>query len=134
MPLPPFLPRRLAAVAGIACAAALIPVASLAATGTTASTPRCATSGLVVWANADYGGGYAGGYYYTISFTNLSGHACTLQGYPGGSAVSLTRHQLGSPAGWGSMKPRGGSPPNGGPPTPPPNTGGARPLSRPRPR
>ena len=71
MHLPTFFPRRLAAVAGTACAAALIPVASLAATGTTASTPRCATSGLVVWANADYGGGYAGGYYYTISFTNL---------------------------------------------------------------
>jgi hypothetical protein len=95
MHLPTFSPRRLAAVADMACTAALIPVASLAATGSTASAPRCATSGLVVWANADYGGGYAGGYYYTISFTNLSGHACTLRGYPGVSAVSLTGHQLG---------------------------------------
>ena len=93
-------------MAGLACTAALIPVASLAATGSAASAPRCATSGLVVWANADYGGGYAGGYYYTVSFTNLSGHACTLQGYPGVSAVSLTGRQLGSPAGWGSVKPR----------------------------
>src|SRR5262249_24564535 len=118
MHLPTFFPTRLAAVAGTACAAALIPVASLAATGTTASTPRCATSGLVVWANADYGGGYAGGYYYTISFTNLSGHACTLQGYPGVSAVSLTGHQLGSPAGWRSMKPRVGSLAHRGTPTP----------------
>jgi hypothetical protein len=106
MHFPIFSPRRLAAVAAAACAAALIPVASLAATGATASPPRCATSGLVVWANADYGGGYAGGYYYTISFTNLSGHACTLRGYPGVSAVSLTGRQLGSPAGWGSAAPR----------------------------
>ncbi len=61
----------------------------------------CATSGLVVWAYADYGGGYAGGYAYTIGFTNLSGHACTLRGRPGVSAVSLAGQQLGSPAGWG---------------------------------
>jgi len=131
MHLPTFFPRRLAAVAGIACAAALIPVASLAATGTTASTPRCATSGLVVWANADYGGGYAGGYYYTISFTNLSGHACTLQGYPGVSAVSLTGHQLGSPAGWGSMKPRVVSLANGATATAQLNIGDAGAFCRP---
>jgi len=106
MHLPTFSPRRLAAVGGMACTATLIPVASLAATGSAASAPRCATSGLVVWASADYGGGYAGGYYYTISFTNLSGHACTLRGYPGVSAVSLTGHQLGSPAAWGSVTPR----------------------------
>ena len=68
--------------------------------------PRaCATSGLVVWAYADYGGGYAGGYAYTVGFTNLSGHACTLRGRPGVSAVSLAGQQLGSPAGWGSGTP-----------------------------
>src|SRR5713226_4773082 len=106
MHLPTIAPRRLAGVAALACAAALIPVASVAATASSASTPGCATSGLVVWANANYGGGYAGGYTYTVSFTNLSGHACTLRGYPGVSAVSLTGHQLGRPAGWGNAKPR----------------------------
>jgi hypothetical protein len=96
--------RRLASAAGTG-AAALIPGAALAATGPApASTPGCATSGLVVWANANYGGGYAGGYWYTVSFTNLSGQACTLRGYPGVSAVSLTGRQLGSPAGWDSGK------------------------------
>ncbi len=65
----------------------------------------CATAGLVVWAYADHGGGYAGGYAYTIGFTNLSGHACTLRGYPGVSAVSLAGQQLGSPAGRGSRTP-----------------------------
>ena len=37
-----------------------------------------------------------------LEFTNLSGHACTLRGYPGVSAVSLNGRQLGSPAGWGT--------------------------------
>jgi len=99
MHLPTIAPKGLAGVAALACAAALMPVAALAATASSASTPGCATSGLVVWANANYGGGYAGGYWYTISFTNLSGHACTLRGYPGVSAVSLTGRRLGSPAG-----------------------------------
>jgi hypothetical protein len=46
------------------------------------------------------GNGYAGGVGYTLKFTNLSGHACTLHGFPGVSAVSLTGGQLGKPAGW----------------------------------
>ena len=48
------------------------------------------------------GNSYAGGDYYYIQFTNLSGHACTLRGYPGVSAVSLSGQQIGSPARWGS--------------------------------
>jgi len=44
------------------------------------------------------GDGAAGSVYYTLQFTNLSGHACTLRGYPGVSAVSLSGHQLGAPA------------------------------------
>lgn len=44
------------------------------------------------------------GYWYTVSFTNLSGHTCTLRGYPGVSAVSLAGQQLGSPAGRNSAK------------------------------
>jgi Domain of unknown function (DUF4232) len=106
MHIPTLSPKRLAVGVGLACAAALIPVASLGATASAAGTPACATSGLVVWANATYGGGYAGGYIYTVSFTNLSGHACTLRGYPGVSAVSLTGRQLGRPAGWGTATPR----------------------------
>jgi hypothetical protein len=94
-------PKRLAAVAAGACAAVLIPVASLAATGSpaTAGTPACSAAGLVVWMNTQ-GNGYAGGVGYTLNFTNLSGHACTLHGNPGVSAVSLAGGQLGAPAGW----------------------------------
>jgi Protein of unknown function (DUF4232) len=99
--------KRLIGGAALACAAALIPAAALASTaGTTApaSTPGCATSGLVVWMNTQ-GDGYAGGVSYTLNFTNLSGHACTLRGYPGVSAVTLSGRQIGRPAGWGNTKP-----------------------------
>ncbi|HEY5318726.1 MAG TPA: DUF4232 domain-containing protein [Solirubrobacteraceae bacterium] len=97
----------------LACLAALIPAAALAdapsagpdsvlATGgapapIAASTPKCATSGLVVWLDTQ-GNGTAGSTYYTLEFTNLSGHTCTLGGYAGVSAVDLAGHQLGSAA------------------------------------
>lgn len=77
--------------------ATLIATASgSAATGGTASTPRCATSQLVVWLDTQ-GIGAAGSITYHVEFTNLSGHRCTLFGYPGVSAVNLTGRQLGSP-------------------------------------
>ena len=97
-------PRRLIGAAAIACAAALTPAAALAATSApaapaaAASAPRCATSGLVVWLDVPAGNHYAGGAYYYLAFTNLSGHACTLRGSPGVSAVSLSGRRLGSPA------------------------------------
>ena len=97
--------RRLAGVAAIACAAALIPVAALAATAapaapTAASAPPCQTAGLVIWlAN---GNAAAGTFYYDLNFTNLSGHACTLRGHPGVSAVNLAGGRVGTPAGWHS--------------------------------
>jgi hypothetical protein len=107
MHLPTSSRRRLIGVAAIACAAALVPAAALAATSSPAAhdataSANCATSGLVVWLNVPPGNDYAGGAYYYLEFTNLSGHACTLRGYPGVSAVSLNGRQLGSPAGWGS--------------------------------
>ena len=99
-------PRRLIGAAAIACAAALAPAGALAATSSpaaqdAAASANCAASGLVAWLNVPPGHDYAGGAYYDLEFTNLSGHACTLRGYPGVSAVSLTGRQLGSPAGWG---------------------------------
>lgn len=59
---------------------------------------RCDTSGLVVWLNTGGGGGAAGSSYFNLEFTNLSGHTCTLDGYPGVSAVNLVGRRLGSPA------------------------------------
>ncbi|HWB21948.1 MAG TPA: DUF4232 domain-containing protein [Gaiellaceae bacterium] len=63
-----------------------------------AAVARCATPGLVVWLDTR-GDGAAGSVYYKLELTNLSGQRCTLDGYPGVSAVDLGRHQLGSPAG-----------------------------------
>jgi hypothetical protein len=103
MHLPTRSPRRLIGAAAIACAAALTPAAALAATSApaahaTATTAACATSGLVIWLDVPPGNYFAGGAYYYLEFTNLSGHACTLRGSPGVSAVSLSGRQLGSPA------------------------------------
>jgi hypothetical protein len=85
------------AVAALLTLAALGGTAGLAdvpAAG--AATPSCATAGLVVWLNTQ-SDGTAGTIFYTLNFTNLSGHACTLRGYPGVSAVNLGGHTLGSP-------------------------------------
>ena len=107
--------RRLAIAAALAGAAALIPAASLAATtspartsrattspapATAASPPACSTAGLVTWINYDQGA--AGTFYYALNFTNLSGHACTLRGHPGVSAVGLSSAQVGARASWGN--------------------------------
>jgi hypothetical protein len=106
MRLHTFLASRLAGAAALACAAALIPVASLAATSPAAapaiaaSTPGCSTAGLVLWIS--YQQGAAGTFYYSLNFTNLSGHACTLRGHPGVSAVGLRSAQVGARARWGN--------------------------------
>lgn len=75
---------------------ALAATASLGAAAA-AGTPSCRTSGLVVWLDTR-GNGAAGGTYYNLEFTNVSGHTCTLHGYPGVSAVNLVGHRLGSAA------------------------------------
>jgi hypothetical protein len=93
--------RRTLAAGAVACAAALAPTAALASPGqavaTSSNTPACVTSGLDVWLNTQ-GSGAAGHTYYFLNFTNLSGSTCTLYGYPGVSAVTLTGTQLGSAA------------------------------------
>ncbi len=58
-----------------------------AATPTSAAAvPACATSALLV--RLGVAEGYAGGVDYVIDFTNQSGAACTMYGYPGVSLVS----------------------------------------------
>lgn len=91
-----FSSKRLivAALLGIAILIAAMPVAS--ASG--AAGPSCKTSGLVIWSNNGAGGGTAGSVFYKIRFTNLSGHACTLKGFPQVSAVNLAGKRIGSPA------------------------------------
>ena len=63
-----------------------------------ATTSACAASDLATSLDTN-GSGAAGSVYYTLKFTNTSGHSCTLAGYPGVSGVSASGVQLGSAAG-----------------------------------
>jgi hypothetical protein len=89
---------RLAAAVAAAIAALALTAVALASPARSAAVPSCTTSGLVVWLNTE-GDGAAGSSFYTLNFTNLSGHTCTLRGYPGVSATDLAGRQIGSPAG-----------------------------------
>jgi hypothetical protein len=86
--------RALATLAAVLATGAIVlpaePTGALAA-----STPTCATSGLVIWLNQEGGGGALGSIYYKLELTNLSGHTCTLYGFPGVAAVNLAGRQLG---------------------------------------
>lgn len=116
MHFPVHFPGRLIGAAAIACAAALTPVAALAAASSfaapaTASAPRCTTYKLVIYLDVPLGNSYAGGDYYYIQFTNLSGHACTLRGYPGSrQSASAASRSAARPAGAAPAQPRSPSP------------------------
>ena len=97
-----FSNRRSIGMLAVAGVAAVAPVAALAATssapaGAAPAVAACPTSGLVVWLDTA-GSGAAGSTFYSLELTNLSGHTCTLQGYPGVSAVNLSGAQLGRAA------------------------------------
>jgi hypothetical protein len=107
--------RGLAALA-LTAAAAAIPTAALAASGGPAKParaaraaaeavpPRCGTAALTAWLGIP-GDGFAGGVNYQLELSNTSGHACSLYGYPGVSALGSAGHQLGSAAGRDHAKP-----------------------------
>jgi Protein of unknown function (DUF4232) len=57
----------------------------------------CVVDTTVVWLKAQQDAG-AGSSWYTVAITNLSGHRCSLRGYPGVSAIDLAHRQLGAPA------------------------------------
>ena len=58
-------------------------------TATTPSGPApCATSALKVTVSTSGGGAAAGSTYYPVDFTNTSGSACAMYGYPGVSFVT----------------------------------------------
>ncbi|MGZ4295413.1 MAG: DUF4232 domain-containing protein [Solirubrobacteraceae bacterium] len=88
----------LSAVVAALCATALVgSPAGAAAPASAAAAPACQTAGLVVWINTQ-GNGTAGTIFYTLNFTNLSGHPCVLRGFPGVSAVNLRGQTLGRAA------------------------------------
>lgn len=91
---------RLISAAAVASAVMLAPAIALASSGSPARpvagafTPLCQTPGLVVWLDTQ-GNGAAGTIFYKLHFTNLSGHACTLNGFPFLFAVNLAGRQVG---------------------------------------
>ena len=106
----PFAARRVTAVIAVASVAGLI-VTTAAFAATSSGTARtsaaavhaCTTADLGAWVAADQGNGAAGSIYFPLQFTNLSKHTCSMRGFPGVSAIDRNGHQLGSPAGWGSV-------------------------------
>ena len=91
---------RITAVAAVVGAFILAPAIAQASAGSparpsaSAVTPLCQTPGLVIWLDTT-ANGTAGTTFYKLHFTNLSGHACTLNGFPFLFAVNLTGHQVG---------------------------------------
>ena len=86
-----------AAVAATAAAVVLVPsIAGARGRAHAAAAPACKAQQLVNWLNTN-ANGTAGTIFYELQFTNV-GPKCTLRGYPGVSAVTLTGTQLGSAA------------------------------------
>jgi hypothetical protein len=79
-------------------AIALLAAAVFAAPAAEAAAKPCSSSGLVIWAGEEAGGGTAGSVFYRIELTNLSGHSCTVSGYPKVSAVNLHGVRIGAVA------------------------------------
>lgn len=97
-----------AAVAGLAISSAAYAATSSPAAAAATAIPQCAAAvgqhgNVSAWVAVDQGNGAAGTTYYPREFTNTSGRACSLDGYPGVSAISRGGQQLGSPAAWGSL-------------------------------
>jgi hypothetical protein len=99
--LPSWLSRGIVAASAVAAVVAALSLASGpagAATPASAATPpACHTQGLVMWLNTQ-SNGTAGTIFYTLNFTNLSGHSCALRGFPGVSAVNLRGGTIGRAA------------------------------------
>jgi hypothetical protein len=97
-----FTVKRIA-IAAVAVAALAVAGPAMAAESHAASAassqavPACQSSGIDDWLNTS-GNGAAGTISYHLEFTNLSGHACTLQGFPFLFAVNLAGHQIGNVA------------------------------------
>jgi hypothetical protein len=94
--------RTLIAAAALTSAAIALPAVALAAPGASgsagaAAAARCPRGYLTAWLGIP-GGQTAGSTYYQLEISNVSGHTCTLYGFPGVSAVTASGGQLGSAA------------------------------------
>lgn len=64
----------------------------------TAAASRCTTAHLQIWLGLGVGGGTAGSTFYPLEFSNVGLGACTLNGFPGVSAVGSGGGQVGPSA------------------------------------
>jgi hypothetical protein len=108
--------RVIAVIAAVSVAGLIVTTAAFAASSpgaasgaalasatgrvSSAPVPACRASQLGVWIALAQSNGAAGSIYYPLNFTNVSGHSCSLHGFPGVSAIARNGRQLGSPAGW----------------------------------
>lgn len=97
--------RRAACIASCAVAlTATVGVTVVAAAGASAHGARsaaaatCTPAHTQVWLGLGLGGGTAGSIYYPLEFSNVGHQACTLNGFPGVSAVGRSGGQLGPAA------------------------------------
>ena len=101
-------PHSAAATASSGSASATVSAAPAASSPAVAPTSRsstasglaaCATANLSVGLQTNVGGGAAGSQYVPISFTNTSGAACAMYGFPGVTFVTGPNgSQIGAPA------------------------------------
>jgi hypothetical protein len=85
-------------VALVAAAAALAVALGTGSASAERRAAACAGSNLVVWIPNGKGNGTAGSVYYNLSLTNSGRSACTLQGYPKITAITLAGKPLGRAA------------------------------------
>jgi Protein of unknown function (DUF4232) len=97
------LAAGLSAVVGLALGSAALATTSASAAParpatSAAAVPGCAAADLAVWVDQEAGSAALGTWYYPLEFTNTSGHACSIEGYPGVSATDAAGRQLGDAA------------------------------------
>jgi uncharacterized protein DUF4232 len=99
--------RKAIAVTAVLAAAAGTGVAATTASAapSAAKTPVATSAGLEVWVGRDLSQGAAGTLEFPLEFTNITGHAVTIRGYPGVSALNAAGKQLGAAAGWDARYP-----------------------------
>jgi hypothetical protein len=94
--------RRMVLIAGcfVLLTAAATASAGASTRGASAtSAPRCTTARLEVWLGLGLGGGTAGSTFYPLEFSNVSHSPCTLNAFPGVSAIGSGGGQIGPVAG-----------------------------------
>jgi hypothetical protein len=86
--------RALSVAAVVTALTAALPAGSGAARAHAHAATVCPSSSLVAWLDTA-GNGAAGTIFYKLHFTNLSGHRCTVRGYPGVSAANPAGGSIG---------------------------------------